>query len=190
MVRSIDSQWQADLVDMRALASVNKNTNYILTVIDLLSKFAWAVPIKKKTGSEVTKAFQKIFKERRPQRIQTDKGTEFINKQTQDLFKRQNIHWFATENETKAQVVERFNRTLKERMYKYFTANKTNHWLNVLPQLVKNYNTSHHRSINMAPVEASKRANESAAWANLYGDLPAKRMPLFKVGDTVRIFLL
>ena len=98
---------------MQKNKSQNKNFNYILTVIDIFSKFAWAIPIKNKTGDSITRAFEIIFKDRIPTKLHTDKGLEFINKSTQNLFKRKGIHWFATENETKAQVVERFNRTLK-----------------------------------------------------------------------------
>ena len=119
----IDDQWQADLVDMQKLSSVNKNVNYILTAIDIFSKFAWAIPINKKTGEEIMRAFSIIFRDRKPSKFHTDKGLEFINKPTQNLFQKIGMHWFAMENETKAQVVERFNRTLKSKMHKYFTAN-------------------------------------------------------------------
>ena len=71
---------------MQKLSKYNKNYNYILTVIDIFSKFAWAIPIKKKTGEEILKAFNIIFKYRRPMKIHTDKGLEFINKPTQNLF--------------------------------------------------------------------------------------------------------
>ena len=116
---------------MRNYETQNKNTNYILAVIDIFSKYAWAVPIKKKTGDEIAEAFKNIFKERIPRKIHTDKGLEFINKPTQELFKKHGIHWFATENETKAQVVERFNRTLKTKMWKYFTENETKKWIDI-----------------------------------------------------------
>ncbi|GFU15685.1 uncharacterized transposon-derived protein F54H12.3 [Trichonephila clavipes] len=116
----IDDQWQADLIDMQRYSSYN-NTNYMVTIIDIFSKFAWAIPIKRKTGKEVSEAFRKVFKQRKPEKIQTDKGTKFINKDTQRLFRDNNIHWFTTENiETKAVIVERFNKTLKEKMWKYF----------------------------------------------------------------------
>ena len=68
--------------------SQNKNFNYILTVIDIFSKFAWAIPIKNKTGDSITRAFEIIFKDRIPTKLHTDKGLEFINKSTQNLFKR------------------------------------------------------------------------------------------------------
>ena len=181
----LDHQWQADLADMRSLNQYNDNYNYILTVIDVLSKYAWAVPIKRKTGDYVVEAFKSIFKERVPKMLQTDHGTEFINKKTQDLFKSHNIEWFETYNETKAQIVERFNRTLKDRMYKYFTANNTKRWIDVLPDLIHNYNNSYHRSIKMTPVQATE--NPGKAWDNLYNQEQSKNTPKFNPGDFVRI---
>ncbi|GFT56864.1 putative uncharacterized transposon-derived protein F54H12.3 [Trichonephila clavipes] len=153
----IDDQWQADLIDMQRYSSYNDNTNYMVTIIDIFSKFAWAIPIKRKTGKEVSEAFRKVFKQRKPEKIQTDKGTKFINKDTQRLFRDNNIHWFTTENvETKAAIVERFNKTLKEKMWKYFEKNDTKKWINVLPKLIENYNNSKHRSIKMTPIEGKK----------------------------------
>ena len=106
--------------------------------------------------------------------IATDKGLEFINKSTQNLFKRKGIHWFATENETKVQVVERFNRTLKSKMYKYFTAKGTKTWINIIDELVYNYNNSYHRSIKMTPVEDSLKKNSKIVYNNLFPKLQSK----------------
>ena len=188
LVSNIDDQWQADLVDMQKLSKYNKNYNYILTVIDIFSKFAWAIPIKKKTGEEILKAFNIIFKYRRPMKIHTDKGLEFINKPTQNLFQKLGIHWFTTENETKAQVVERFNRTLKSKMYKYFTANNTKTWIDIIHDLIFNYNNSYHRSIKMTPVEASLEKNSKSVYDSLFpNEKIGKLKGKFKVGDRVRI---
>ena len=186
IVHSLDHQWQADLADMRSLAKYNDDHNYILTVIDVLSKYAWAVPIKRKTGDYATEAFQDIFKSNRvPNLLHTDLGSEFINKKTQALLKSLDIKWFQTFNETKAQIVERFNRTLKGRMYKYFTANNTKRWIDILPDLVYNYNTSYHRSIKMTPVQAVE--NPQQAYENLYEKEQSRTTPKFKGGDFVRI---
>lgn len=188
IVSSVDDQWQADLVDMQKYKSENKNINYILTVIDLFSKYAWATPIKKKTGNDIAEAFQNIFMERIPRKIHTDKGLEFINKPTQELFKKHGIHWFATENETKAQVVERFNRTLKSKMWKYFTQSKTKKWIDILHNLVKNYNVSYHRSIKMTPEQGSLAKNSKIVYENLFPPTESKlRKPKFNIGDRVRI---
>ena len=84
IVNGMDEQWQADLVDMQSFARDNKGIKFLLTVIDVLSKRAWAVPLKNKTGAEIIKAFEKIFKEgRTPEKLQTDAGSEFMNRQFQ-----------------------------------------------------------------------------------------------------------
>ena len=85
IVSKIDDQWQGDLVDMQKNKSQNTNFNYILTVIDIFSKFAWAIPIKNKTGDSITRAFEIIFKDRIPawrkkKEKRRKKGLEFINK--------------------------------------------------------------------------------------------------------------
>ncbi|GFX99843.1 uncharacterized protein F54H12.2 [Trichonephila clavipes] len=75
-VSDIDRQFQADLVDMQSLAEFNKGYKYLLTCIDLFSKFAWAVPLKDKFGKSVKSGLEIIFKERKPKVLQTDAGYE------------------------------------------------------------------------------------------------------------------
>ena len=80
LVFSIDEQWVADLVEVQKLAHYNKGNQYLLMVIDALSKYAWVVPVKAKTGVAVTKAFGKILKRsdgRKTKKLQTDNGKEF-----------------------------------------------------------------------------------------------------------------
>ena len=84
----IDDQWHADLVDMQKISGVNKNFTYILTVIDIFSKLVWAIPVKKKRGEEIIRAFTIIFRDRKPSKIYTDKGLEFINKPTLIFFQK------------------------------------------------------------------------------------------------------
>ena len=93
----------------------------MLTVIDIYSKFAWVVPLKTKTGSELIEAFQKIMQSRKPKKLWTDLGKEFVNKQFNGFLSENNIELYHTFNEGKAMVIERFNRTLKERMWRKFT---------------------------------------------------------------------
>src|SRR5215469_9522295 len=125
MVHSLDEQWQADLVDMRKFLKQNDGDNYLLTIIDCLSRFAWVVKLKSKTGLEVSEAFQLVLKKTGivPKKLQTDDGLEFYNSHTKRLFDNKNIKHFSTYSDKKAAIVERFNRTLKSRMYKYFTQN-------------------------------------------------------------------
>jgi len=74
IVRGYDDLWQADLVEMHPYARVNKGYNYILTVIDVLSKYAWAVPLKSKTGSEMAATIAKTIRDdaRCPKNLHTD----------------------------------------------------------------------------------------------------------------------
>ena len=119
--------------------------------------------------------------------LQTVKGTEFKNKEFQNFLKNK-IHFFTTENpETKASIVERFQRTLKTRMWKYLTHHRTLRYVDILPKLVHGYNHAYHRSIKCAPVSVTLK-NEPQVSKNLYGKSNSKKgKPKFKVDDFVRI---
>ena len=187
IVFDIDSQWQADLVDLQHLSRWNQGYMYLLTCIDVLSKYVWVVPLK--TGASLVVAFESIFqKGRKPEKLQTDAGTEFKNKTFQTFLKKENVDHFVTYNETKAQVVERFNRTLKQLMWRMFTTSSSYHYLDQLDDLVNgNYNQSVHRSIKMRPADVNEN-NASEVWNNLYRNLFKKPTKYkFKVGDQVKI---
>ena len=184
LVNGIDKIFAADLVDMQAFTKFNRGAKYLLAVIDVFSKYGWLIPLKDKTGKSVASALKTIFKERKPVKMWVDKGKEFYNKDVKDL-----IELYSTENEEKSSVVERWIRTMKEKMWKYFTANSTNVYINVLPDLVKEYNNNRHSSIKMTPVKASKKENELTVWRNLYPEhLEIHDIkPKFSVVDKVRI---
>ena len=169
---------------MQAFSKFNRSIKYLLAVIDVFSKYGYLVPLKDKTGKSVASALKTIFKERKPEKMWVDKGKEFYNKDVKEL-----IELYSTENEEKSNVVERWIRTMKERMWKYFTDNNTNHYVGILPDLVKDYNNTRHSSIKMTPVKASKKENELEVWRNLYPDHLEIRdiKPKFSVGDKVRI---
>jgi hypothetical protein len=191
-VAGIDQQWQADLVEMIPYEAVNDGYRYLLTVIDLFSRHAWAKPIKNKTGKEVTRAFREIFDTGRVcQRLQTDEGREFDNRHVQRLLNQRNIRFFTVKSQFKAAVCERFNRTLKSKMWRYFTRNGAYRWVDVLPQLMEAYNNSVHRSIGMAP-NAVNEDVEHELWLRQEQRGPQKvtnREPasIFEVGDEVRL---
>ena len=187
-VNGLDEQWQCDLCDLTSLSQWNRGHKYILTCIDVLSKHAWAVAIKTKTGSALVAAFTKIFKQgRKPEVLQSDAGTEFKNKTFKTFLKKHGVRHFVTYNETKAQIVERFNRTLKQLMWRMFTTSSSYHYLDKLDSLVNdNYNQSVHRSIQMKPADVTV-FNAQDAWRTLYGkQTPSKKYKL-NVGDQVKI---
>src|SRR5918995_297941 len=94
----INDLWQADLVDLSALAKFNDKYKYILTCIDVFSKYAWALPLKSKTGVDLTEAFSSLLVDRHPAHLQTDKGTEFLNKNFQSMLRANEIRFYTTEN--------------------------------------------------------------------------------------------
>jgi len=130
---------------------------YLLTCIDVFSKRAWAVPVRRKSARDVTEAFERILTDQKCNMVQSDKGTEFLNSTFQTMLKSHNIHFYTRENEDlKAAVVKRFNRTLKQKMFRYFTYKNTRRYVDVLDDLLHSYNNTHHRSIGMAPLEVNK----------------------------------
>ena len=185
-VFTIVEQWTVDLIEVINISKQNQGYKYLLTVVEVFSKYAWVEPIKTKTGQAVTDAFEKILKQgRKPIQLQTDSEKEFYNKTFAQLLKRCNIHHFSTSGDTKASMVERFNRTLKQRMYRYFTTNNTLKFVPVLQSLVKGYNRTYHRSIKIAPYQPTE-AKSSEVHANLYKNKKVKKTSL-KVGDRVRL---
>lgn len=194
IVTRINEQFQADLVDMREFSNKNNNFKYILTVIDVLSKHAWAIPLKTKLASEVKKGLEKVFSDRKPLRLQTDQGREFNNQTVKDWLARKGVNYFTTKNtDIKCAIVERFNRTLKNRMFRYFTKTGKQRYIDVLAKLIEAYNDSYHRTIRMKPNVVSTD-NEKQIFRNTYGyanlrELLKAEEPYskgIKVGDFVR----
>ena len=181
IVPGIDAQFQADLVDVQNLSRYNKGYKYLFTCIDILTKNAWVVPFKTKQGQELVKAFQTILLSgRKPNKLQTDQGTEFLNGVFQKFLRENNIDFFTVNSGLKASVVE-------NKMYKCFTAKNTLTYIDVLPKLVKSYKNTYHRSIKMKPSQVNK-ANEVKVWDTLYGNDVDKRVRYkFQVEDRVRI---
>jgi L-rhamnose mutarotase len=189
-VKRIDEIFGADLVDMNEWKSDNKNVRFILTVIDVFSKFAWAIPVKDKTGVSITNAFKEIFKDRIPEFLWVDEGKEFYNKDLKALLKKHNIEMYSTFGDHKSAVIERFNRTLKTNMWKALTASNASSlkWVDMLPSLVDTYNNKYHRTIKTTPIEASKKKNEDDVMMTINEVKQIKPIqPKCKVGDLVRV---
>ena len=185
--KGIADLFQIDLVDLSNLSTYNDRYRYLLNCIDVFTKRAWSIPLRTKTGREVSDAFERILSQQRCNMVQSDKGTEFLNSTFQSTLRRHGIKFYTSENEdVKASVVERFNRTLKQKMYRYFTAKRTRRYVDVLPDLIHSYNNTYHRSIGMAPSEVTTD-NEDQVRAQLYPPKPKTLNWKFKVDDKVRI---
>lgn len=127
IVKGINDTFQADLIELIPFAKDNKDYRYALTVIDIFSKYAWVRPLKSKTGVEVTSVMKSIFQSdlRVPKKMHADQGKEFYNKHFQSLMHNYKIQHYSTFSTLKAQIVERFNRTLLSKIWKMLSLNGT-----------------------------------------------------------------
>lgn len=191
VLSKIDRFWQADLIDLNEIRDFNKNHRFLLTVIDTLSKYAWIEILRDKTNSSVINAFKNIFlKGRRPQILITDGGKEFDNKNFEKFLNHHAIKHYITRNtEVKAAVVERFNRTIKEKLYKYFTSYKTKKYLDIIDSFVNSYNNTKNSRTKFKPIEVNKN-NERKAFLSLNKFDICKSKNKLKIGDKVRILNL
>ena len=170
---SANHTWQADLVEMQDLKLVQNNcrTCYLLTVIGVLSKYAWVVGLKSKRGTAVRDALRHLLEnepsQRRPVKLQTDQGKEFYNQHVKRLLDQYGIHHYSTQGEPKATVAKQFNRMLKELTYKYVTTHNTLKYLDALPGLLAHYNQRIHSSVNMAPADVNCHI-ELVVWRRLF----------------------
>ena len=190
-VSSIYKQWMADLADMVGQQRDNNGNQYILTVIDVFSKYAWSVPVKNKDGKSIRDAIKLVLTSailRKPDRLQTDKEKEVFNREFTGLMTTNGIHHFASKSDQNATVVERYNRILSTRIWTYFNAKRTKRWVVALPVILKSYNVSYHRSIGMAPNKVTIN-DQDQIWTRLYGDGDKylKHQSKVKNGAKVRI---
>ena len=142
-----------DLLEFRKYSRENRGYNYILCAIDAFTKKLWTFPLKSKSAEEVHTAVFYFLMRERPEKIQTDQGTEFINATLQETEERMDppIQHYHTWSIKKASIVERVQRTLRNRLGKIWEAEGNHQWIDVLPAITKSYNNSVHRSIGMRP---------------------------------------
>lgn len=191
VLKGIDDLWQADLIDLQKFHKVNKGYKYILTVIDTFSKYAWCVPIKSKTKTEVKNSFELIIQltKRIPKNLQTDFGKEFYNNEFERYVNSLKINHYSTYSVKKASIVERLIKTLKSKLYKHFSLIGNYKWVGKpLDDIVKSYNQTVHRTTKFKPIDVnfdndiqvSKNIEKSQI------NMHYKRNK-FKIGDCVRI---
>ncbi|KAL3078628.1 hypothetical protein niasHT_035111 [Heterodera trifolii] len=181
---------QADLADFQALSRKNSGYRYLLLAVDVLSRRMFGTPVKSKRPVDMKRAFEELFEQmpRVPDTMYTDRGLEFVAKPLKEFYAEKGIQKFETSSKKKAAVAERAIRTLKTRLYKYFSANNTSVWVNVVPKFLSAINNSVCRATGLRPNEISD-ANAREVWKRVYGEglTPAEKKPKIIAGETVRI---
>ena len=174
-----DNIWATDLADMQLISKFNKGFRFLLCVIDIYSKCAWVVPLKDKKDVSIANAFQSILKKsnRKPNKIWTDKDSEFYNRSMKSWLEKNDIEMYSTHNEGKSVVAERFIRTIKNKIYKHMTSTLKNVYIDILDDIINEYNNTKHRTAKMKPIDVKD---------NTYIDFGKEvndNDPKFKVGD-------
>jgi transposase InsO family protein len=140
VVYSVNDQWQIDLFDFSKYSHWNSGYKYLLCVVDVFSRKAFVAALKRK--SDTTDAMSKILVKDTPILIQSDNGTEFLNKSFQRLLKSMNVRHITVDvgNHKRQGIVERFNRTIALLISRYQESRNTNRYIDVLDDLVYNFN--------------------------------------------------
>lgn len=178
--------WQSDLLDVQSYSKYNEGYKFILIVIDTYTKYLWVQALKNKSAKEVTQGMENILKINHPKLLQTDNGTEFYNKQFQDLMTKYNIKHYSTFSGIKAAIAERVIRTIKNKIYKMFTANGSYNWYNSISNIIHNYNNTIHRTIKCTPHKAQINTNNIKLNTNKLKKKSIHQSK-YKINDKVRI---
>lgn len=144
-MRGISDTLQADLIDMQKFKNVNRGYSYILIVIDVFSKKAYAEPLKDKTAKSTSEAMEKILKKigERVRNLHTDDGKEFFNSIMKRVLSQYGeINHYSTYSSTKASIVERLIRTIKRKVYTQLSLQTSNKWYNNLQKVIHTYNNT------------------------------------------------
>lgn len=171
---------QADLGDMQKLRAYNDNHGYFLTIVCAYSRMLYAVPLKTKRGAEVCDAFKRVFTRLIPTHLCTDEGREFYNAEMHAYCVENNIVHYSTRSELKAALCERFVRTIKVKLFRWFTAKNTLRWVDVLEQVVAGINASVNKTTGLRPIDV-----KPDSFLHRYEE--AETAPRFQEGQTVRI---
>ena len=197
LVTTINEQFDADLTSVANISKDNDGVQFLLFVIDDFSKFLWIRALKNKIATTVLKAIKDVFKETVPKKLRTDKGSEFTNKLFKNYMQDIGVKFFTTENIAKANIVERVQRTFKQILFRYLRHKRNYRYIDVLQDLVKNYNATPHRSLDYRAPRDVNKSNESEVWAHMYLRSPKQKSKVrrsnrvqnfkYKTGDLVRI---
>ena len=186
--------WSVDLAVMTDNKEDNNNMAFMLNCVDVFSRFAWSVPIPNKSMEVVLDGLKQIVKDNQnvyPDKLWTDKGSEFYNKKVKEWCKDNNITLYSTYGKAKSAMVERFNRTIKTKIWAYFIGYNTHNWVDILSEMIFQYNDAKHSAINTTPRKAHNLNDVGIKklYKYQYGDVPTEnpKPQQFHVGNYVRL---
>jgi len=159
-------QFQADLMFLDAkYKKFNGGMNVFLVIIHVMSRYLYVYPMNNKKAENITKALEQFIDDAKkypPTTIVCDHGSEFTSKAIKSFLSKHDIRLLTvnkTENDNShaTAIVERVIRTIREMIDKYLDVYKTNKYIDILPNLISNYNSSPHRSLGKAPTDMDEQ---------------------------------
>jgi hypothetical protein len=184
---------QADIVDLSNISGYNQDHRYLLNVVDHFSKFAWSFPLKEKSADQVLLCLNPLLKEHLPKILQTDNGKEFVNVKLKKVCDDLGIIQITSlpYSPQSQGLVERFNKTLKNMLFRLFTDTGNQNFTKNLASVLYEYNNSWHSTIRDYPanVLSGKTKNKVihnriVAAAKKMTDTP---IDILKIGQYCRI---
>jgi hypothetical protein len=188
----LDDIWTLDHAGPWKNALDNDGFAYLLVVEDCFSRFCWVVAQKDLSSKTTWDAFDMILQEskRAPNKLWCDEGVAFKGVFAKNC-KAKGIEIYHTYGQNKAAMAERLIRTIGEALYRKLTENNTKRWIDLLPEVVREYNSNKHSVTGMSPTQASNLDSKGsrALFSKLYNDslVYTPAVPKLEVGDWVRI---
>lgn len=191
-----DNCYQADITFLNKMKRGNNNYNSILNMINITSRYVYAVPLKSKSQIEITEAFKNIFEKMKKDKrsidiLTTDNGSEFLNSKLKKLLETKRIKHLTNDpgDHHKMGMIERFHRTLRTMIKKYLQQNNTTRWVDKLDDFIYNYNNSYHNSLKMKPSEVGKEDKKRINKKAIEKTTKINEKEDIEIGDNVRKLL-
>ena len=187
--------FQCDLMFLDQYARQNRGYNAILSIVNIPSRFGYAVPVKGK--DDTLRAFKAFVEEARKNgqdivRLESDNGSEFVNRAFQAYLKKEGIaHTTANPGDHRKQgIIERFNQSLRGWIERWLTEKQVNNWIDVMPEILEYYNTRKHKTTGVAPASMTEDDEEDLIHAQYEATQGAReQINSIKPGDRVRLIL-
>jgi hypothetical protein len=206
IMTSVFDTFEIDLIEWgEQISKENIGMKFCLVCIDIFSKYAFCRPLKNKRKETVALAMEDIILEGKkiykiPKNIHSDMGVEFYNSDFDKLMKKYDINHYSSNSDNKAAIIERWIRTFKSMVNKLQNARNSYKFLDLIPDLISNYNNTKHSTIKFTPKEALNPDNFDQIKTN-YDLLTFKkydkiensrsknrlRIPDVKIGELVRV---
>ena len=183
---SINEIWSLDLAHVDKLAPYNRDVKYLLVAVDCLSRYFRVEPLRSKYATVTAEGFKRMIKNKQPQKVWVDAGSEFKGS-FKTLCEKKQIQIYKTFSEKKSAFAERNIRSLKNLIYKYLEDKWTYSYINEFQNFVKMINSRTNRVTGLAPGKVFKKHVSSMVSLSLKASEKLIRRPKFHIGDFVRI---